>query len=194
MAVIVLPVAAMLVFFASDILRLWIGNVETTRHAAPIVSLLVVGSALNSIMVLPYSLQLAHGWTSLGVRINIFLICFMVPTILFLSTHYGPLGAAAAWVALNGLYILIGAPLTYRRLLKGEGWRWFVEDVSLPLTGVIVIAGVGRWLIASPLPPLTAIVCLMSVSISTLLTAIVTASHVRAWAWNYLSRMRLIRV
>ncbi len=192
MAVIVLPVAAMLAFFASDILRLWTGNGEITRHVAPIASLLVLGSALNSIMVLPYSLQLAYGWTSLGIRINICLIVFMVLTILFLSTYYGPLGAAAVWVALNGLYILIGAPLTHRRLLKGEGWRWFVEDVSLPAIGAVLAAWIGRVVMINPMPGLPTIIGLSAVSLGALMAAILAAHQIRSWAWSQFLRLSSI--
>ncbi len=85
--------------------------------------------ALNALMHLPYALQISHGWTSIGLRINTFLIITLVPAIYFMTTHYGAVGAAAVWVPLNSIYMLIGVPLTHRRLLQGEMRRWFVEDV-----------------------------------------------------------------
>jgi ABC-type sulfate transport system permease subunit len=42
-------------------------------------------------------------------------------------------GAAAVWAALNMGYVLIGAPLTFRRLLPGEMLSWYVHDTVIPL-------------------------------------------------------------
>ena len=64
MAVLVLPVAAVIAFFSFDILLLWTGSTKTASVASPIVSVLVIGMALNALMTLPYALQLSHGWTS----------------------------------------------------------------------------------------------------------------------------------
>jgi O-antigen/teichoic acid export membrane protein len=179
--------AAVIALFSSDILRLWTGSAVTAQNAAPIVSVLVLGTALNGLMNLPYALQLACGWTSLGLRINIFLIATMVPAIFFMASRYGPIGAAAVWVALNSIYMLIGVPLTHHRLLKGEAGRWFIEDFGLPLLGVAIVAGGVRWLITSPLPTPLAIAYLPGIFIGTLSIAILTASQIRAWIWDQIS-------
>jgi O-antigen/teichoic acid export membrane protein len=189
MAVIILPMAAVIALFSSDILRLWTGSAVTAQNAAPIVSVLVVGTALNGLMNLPYALQLAYGWTSLGLRINTFLIATMVPAIILLASRYGAVGAAAVWVALNSIYMLIGVPLTHRHLLKGEARRWFAQDVVLPLMSVVLVAGLGRQLLVSPLSPFVAVTGLALTLLSTLTTAAVAAPHVRAWAVSQLSRL-----
>jgi O-antigen/teichoic acid export membrane protein len=131
--VLVMPVAAMLSFFSFDILLLWTGSTKTAGVASPIVSVLIVGTALNALMHLPYALQISHGWTSIGLRINTFFIITLVPAIYFMATHYGPVGAAGVWVALNSIYMAIGVPLTHRRLLQGEMSRWFIEDSAATL-------------------------------------------------------------
>jgi len=61
-----------------------------------------------------------------------------------MTRHYGAVGAAWAWLALNGIYMIVGVPLTHRRLLKGEAFRWFTKDVGIPLAGSLVIAGIAR--------------------------------------------------
>ncbi len=42
-------------------------------------------------------------------------------------------GAATAWIVTNALYLMVGVPLTFRRLMPGETWRWLTVDVGLPL-------------------------------------------------------------
>jgi O-antigen/teichoic acid export membrane protein len=193
MAVLVLPVAAVLSFFSFDILFLWTGSVKIAAAASPIVSLLVIGMALNCLMAMPYALQLSHGWTSIGLRINTFLIITLVPAIYFMTTRYGVMGAAAAWVILNSIYMLIGVPLTHRRLLKGEMGRWFIKDIILPFGAALLIGGAGRWLIASPMPPATAIISLTVILLSTLTASALVAPHIRIWLLIQL-RMRIIHV
>jgi hypothetical protein len=181
MAVIVLPVAVVLSFFSFEILLVWTGNAQTAGVASPIVSVLVIGMALNALMTMPYCLQLSHGWTSIGLFITIFLIITFVPVIYFMTTHYGAVGAAAAWVILNIIYMLIGVPLTHRRFLTREMGRWFIEDVIPPFGVVLLVVGIGRLLITGPMTPLIAVFTIALVFIIALLSAALVASHMRTW-------------
>ena len=95
-------------------------------------------------MNLPYALQLSHGWTRIGLAINTVFIVTLVPAIVLMTRHYGAAGAASVWLGLNAIYMIIGVPLTHRRLLKGEAFRWFAKDVGVPLAGTLVIAGSAR--------------------------------------------------
>jgi O-antigen/teichoic acid export membrane protein len=144
MAVMILPAAIVVAFFSREIMHLWTGSLEIASNTAPIVSILVGGTALNGLMNLPYALQLSHGWTRIGLAINAFFIITLVPAIIFMTRHYGAAGAASVWLGLNGIYMIIGVPLTHRRLLKGEAVRWITKDVGIPLAGSLVIAGSAR--------------------------------------------------
>ena len=144
MAVMILPVAVVVALFSREIMHLWTGNLEIANNTAPIVSILVGGTALNGLMNLPYALQLSYGWTRIGIAINAFFIVTLVPAIILMTTYYGGAGAASVWLGLNGIYMIIGVPLTHRRLLKGEAFRWFAKDVGIPMAGSLIIAGVAR--------------------------------------------------
>lgn len=144
MAALVLPLASILVFFPEEVLSVWTGNMDTARAAAPIVRFLVIGTAINGIMSLPYALQLAHGWTKLGLLITVALIVVMTPSIYIASLHYGAVGAAFVWALLNVLYMGFGVPLTHRKLLVGDTRRWFLGDVAFPMATSLLIAGVAR--------------------------------------------------
>lgn len=180
MTALIIPVAAVLSLFSFDILLLWTGNAETARIASPIVSVMVIGTALNGLMTLPYALQLSHGWTSIGLRINTFFIITLVPGIIFMATHYGMVGAASVWVALNTVYLLIGVPLTHRRLLKGETIQWFFEDVGLPLVAALLVAGIGRWLVVGPMSGIMAFAGLTSVLLAAVIASVLAAPQIRS--------------
>jgi O-antigen/teichoic acid export membrane protein len=190
MAVIVLPVALVIAFFSYDILLLWTGAEITARTVSPIVSILIIGMALNSLMTLPYALQLSHGWTSIGLRINTFLIIPLVPAIYYMATHYGALGAAAIWVTLNIIYMMIGVPLTHRRLLRNEMQRWFLHDIMPPFAATIIVVSAGAWLIRGTVKSVLLIGLLGSVAVASFIAAVLSAQHTRVWLFGHLFKAK----
>jgi O-antigen/teichoic acid export membrane protein len=180
MAVLILPLAVVLAFFSTEILQLWTRNAEVARNAGPIAALLVVGSALNGLMNLPYALQLAYGWTSIGLRICIFLMALSIPSLWLMSTCYGAVGAACVWPGLNAVYMLVGVTLTHRRLLKGGAMRWWGE-VSLPLIPIFLVVVVGKGLASHSMsPPLAVFVLSVLLFCATGAAALVSPA-VRSW-------------
>ena len=149
MSVAVLPLTLTLAFFSKEILEIWSSSAEIVTHTYLIVSLLVVGNALNGLMHLPYALQLANGWTRLAFYSNMVAVLVLVPIITISVTYWGPVGAAGAWILLNSGYLLISVQVMHRRLLTTEKWRWYSYDVGMPLLIVLLIVGVGRVLIDS---------------------------------------------
>jgi O-antigen/teichoic acid export membrane protein len=134
--------ALVLIVFSETFLRLWTQDPELAQRVAPLLSLLMLGNLLNGLMWVPYQTQLAHGWTSLTIRINIFAVALIVPAILWVTPRYGAEGAAWVWVSLNFGYVLIGIHFMYRRILSSEKWRWYGQDVLAPLTaGTTVVVG-----------------------------------------------------
>ena len=179
MAVLVLPLAVLVSLFSYDVILLWTSNPETARNAAPIASLLVIGTALNGLMNLPYALQLAYGWTKLGLYINIFFIVTLVPLSIFMTMNYGAVGGASVWPMLNCFYMVIGVPLTHSRLLKGEGWQWLSLDVCFPLSATIMVLGPVRLLIDSPMSSRQTFLTLSISLLSAILVAAITTPNLR---------------
>lgn len=133
MSVVILPVSIVIALFSREILFLWTGNATTVEYTHLNLSLLVIGTALNGLMHLPYALQLAHGWTRLAFYLNLVLVLILTPSIILMAWWYGAVGAASIWVIFNGGLVLVGIQLMHHRLLRGEQWRWYFEDVGLPL-------------------------------------------------------------
>ena len=95
---------------------------------------MALGSLLNGLMLIPYQMMLAHGWTSLTIKINSVAVAILIfHKIIWVAPRYGAIGTAWIWVALNTGYVLFNVSFMHRRLLLGEKWRWYREDVALPL-------------------------------------------------------------
>jgi O-antigen/teichoic acid export membrane protein len=135
--------------FAHDILRIWTGNAEIAAAGAPIMSVLLLGSAFNSSMGVPYDMTVAAGWPQFGLYQNIVSAIVLVPVMIALSIAHGGLGAAIAWLLLNLGCLAISMPLIHRRLLKGELLRWYFGDVLNAFAVCAAIAATCRWLLSS---------------------------------------------
>lgn len=179
MAVLILPLAVVLAFFSADLLQLWTRNSDVAQNAGPIAALLVVGTAVNGIMNLPYALQLAYGSTSIGLSITAALTLVVVPALWFMATHYGGVGAAFVWVGLQTANLLVGVPWTHRRFLRHEMAEWFLRDIGPSLVAVLLMAGLARVVIASPMRLPEALMILPSVLIAVSLAGAFAARQVR---------------
>lgn len=149
LSIFLFPLVMILVVHSSDLIELWTGNRNIGVAVGPIVSLLAIGSALNGIMSIPHALQLAFGMTRLPLIINSCLVIIIVPLIIFLSLRYGALGGAAAWLMLNVFYLLFGTWLMHKHLLEGQGYEWLVYDVGVPVSVVLVVGGVSKYIYIS---------------------------------------------
>jgi O-antigen/teichoic acid export membrane protein len=190
LAALVLPAAAVLSLFSSEIVLAWTGDPTTARNTAASVSLLVAGSALNALMTLPYALQLAHGWTSIGLRINLLLILISVPATILLARTYGAVGAAAVWLLVNAVYMAVGVPMTHRRLLPKEGWRWLRDDVTPPLLAAAVVVGASRKAIDRFESGVQLVATLALIATLALAVSILSAPALRGWVISQFRRSR----
>ena len=142
-SVLIAPVAMMLIFFGKDIVYLWSGDFNLATKTAPILLPLVLGSFLNCLVWMPYQLQLAYGWTTFGIRVNLVAVLILIPAIFLITPHYGAVGAAWVWALLNAGYVTIAMHYMYKKLLPEEKWTWYWKDVIkqlLTTTMVMVLA------------------------------------------------------
>lgn len=143
-SVLIAPVAMLLIFFTEDIIFLWSGDINLAQKTALILLPLALGSFLNCLVWMPYQLQLAHGWTSFAVRVNAIAVTLLVPAVFLVTPYYGAVGAAWVWALLNAAYVIIGMHFMYKKLLTGEKWVWYWQDIIKPLIYVILVALIAK--------------------------------------------------
>lgn len=171
--------AIVLMVFGDVVISVWTANPIVTQHVAPLASVLALGTLLNGLMGIPYQLQLAYGWTSLAVRANILAVSLVVPAILWVTPKYGAIGAAWVWVALNAGYVTIVIHFMHRRLLPTEKWRWYREDVAVPLVAAAATAAFLRWVMPAGLGRLSQFIYLLASAGLVLTAASLCAPFVR---------------
>ena len=191
-SVLILPIAIIIALFSHEILLIWTQNQATADKAYLLVSILICGTALNGLMHFPYALQLAFGWTRLSFFKTLIAVILLVPLIIYMTTHYGATGAAIAWLVLNLGMFFFEIPIMHRRLLRKEKWRWYWQDVCVPLVACIFIAGLGRIFTRDPMSQYMMLQYLIILSIFTLGIAAITTPVTRSWLFGQLLKIKLV--
>ena len=180
MSVALLPLAAVIALFSPEVLRLWTGNPQIAANSHLLLSLLIVGNALNGLMNVPYALQLAHGWTRLAFYSNLVAILVCAPLIYFLSLRLGAIGGALVWALLTFTYTVTSLPLMHLRLLPGRLRHWYLVDFGCPAIAAFAVAALGRILVPEPSAGVATAVLLVSVTAVAGLAAVFAAPDIRA--------------
>jgi len=191
MSVLILPATVVVALFSYEILLIWTQNPVTAEKTHLLVSILICGTALNGLMNIPYGLQLAHGWTRLAFNTNLIAIVILVPIVIFLTRRFGVVGGASGWVILNAGYVLFTIYFMHKRLLPTEKWRWYWQDVGVPLVSSLLIAGLGRLCMAGPMSQFSTLSFLSIISILTLTAASIATPTTRIWLFNKIAGLKI---
>ncbi|MGB8294499.1 MAG: oligosaccharide flippase family protein [Polyangia bacterium] len=187
---VVFGTACLTIFFYTDpLLMLWLHDPELAQKTVILVKALIVGSLVAGMMMIPYQTQLAHGWTGLAVRINIGAVCLVVPAMFWAANRYGALGAACVMAGLNTCYLLFEPYFMHKRILKMEKWRWYLEDIAIPLGAATCVFALSHGFVRSQQRPLGSAIALVATSTIALCVSFVLASHLRTEAWSYLLKL-----
>ena len=183
--------AVVLIVFRNEVMMVWTGDQVLVRQVAPLVAILALGTLLNGLMAIPYQLMLAHGWTTLTIKVNTTAVAILVPAILWVVPRYGAVGAACIWVILNAGYVLFAISLMHRRLLRGEKWRWYCQDVLMPLGAAVGTALLCRELIPGHITGrIEETGALVGSAVCTLLAGALAAPKVRDQIIRYMTMLQ----
>lgn len=127
------PIAAVICLYAPQILLVWTGDAEVAAYAAVPAAILTLGTFVNGLVGIPYDIQIANGFTRLGVYKNAVGVAVLVPLTYFLAHRFSLAGAAVSWLLLNLGYLVVEMPIVHRRFLPGEGRAWLLRDTTLPV-------------------------------------------------------------
>jgi O-antigen/teichoic acid export membrane protein len=186
----VVPVGLLGAIYGSELLRIWTRDPAAASFAGPVLSVLLVGTILNALLGLPYDLQVAFGWTSLGLIHNLIAVVVLVPAMVVLAIRQGMLGAASIWVVYNALGLLVLVPVMHMRILRGELRRWAWSDVAKPIFAIGTVCLVLRVLVPTAQSTLVTLVQLTLFFASSLLAGLLATDLLRPRVLSLLSTVR----
>ena len=170
---------AVLFFFTKEIVFLWTNDAGLTAEVTLLMKVLLTGNFLSCLLYIPYQAQLAYGWTSLALKINLVSILLIVPALFLSINEFGTIGAASVWLALNLGYFTIGTSLMYRRILTDEKYEWFFKDILVPLAAILVLTTTLWYLLPAKISGYYLIAYLVLSSILIPMTAILFSGRIR---------------
>jgi|CZKH01.1.fsa_nt_gi O-antigen/teichoic acid export membrane protein len=90
------PITLLVILFAHEILRLWLGP-EFAAKGATVLQILAAGALLNSLAFVPFGLLQALGRPDLTAKFHLLELPIYVSLLWFLVRHMGITGAAWSW-------------------------------------------------------------------------------------------------
>ena len=157
-------------------------------------SLLVASSAVNALIYIPYAMQLASGWTSLGVYMNVAGLVGAVVLLPPMVSQHGAVGAAGVKLALSLGVFVAGPWIMHRRVLRGEMLRWYLNDVGKPFLAAFSCVAAALAFTTVGWSQLNTITFLLGVLVISSGAACFAGSGMRAAGLSFLtSRFNLLR-
>jgi O-antigen/teichoic acid export membrane protein len=152
LSTLIIPLAIVIACFSKVILMAWLGDTVVVQNTHQILTLLIIGAGINAVVVPPYMLQLAHGWTKLLFFTNVVALICIIPLTVWLAYLYQGVGAAWAWLILNLGYFVFHVPIMHRKILKTEMWNWYLTDIMFPVLIASTIGYVSYMIMPIDLP------------------------------------------
>lgn len=134
-------VASFCFLWSEPLLLVWTSNPDLAAHAAPVLQLLLVGSWLLALQLMPFHLSLANGHNATNLRLGVFFLVLNPLLTFFLARHFGLVGAAIPWIFMNATAFLYLGYFLHRRFLPAVVGRWFTQATLWP--ALTVMAGIG---------------------------------------------------
>jgi len=178
-AVIAIPAALVLAFFAEQVLWAWTGNADIAHKAAPVLTLYALGNGIMSLAAFPYYLQFAKGDLKLHLIGNALFVAIFIPLLIWATGKYGMVGAGYAWIIANLLPFIVWLPFVHRRFVKGLHTQWMLRDVISIMVLPVITLYILLQLIVWPKTQLLVTMYIVVVSFGLFMVAAISSSWVR---------------
>jgi len=140
-ALLAAPAVAICMLAGREIVIAWTGTPALANSITPILGFVAIGAFCNAVLQIPFMLQLAHGWTTLSVRINLLGAALLLPAVYLGTRVNGVVGAAIAWASMNVLVLVLATIVMHRRLLPEQLLFFAAKGVAIPLAASSLAAG-----------------------------------------------------
>lgn len=142
MNVLILPPTAWIVFFSGPILMAWMGSQDVADGTAPILAVVVVGTALSACSYPALSILYSKRQLRPVVVVNLFSLVLLLPLLAVSVIHFGAMGAAFCWVLYGLILYFVYQFYGLRDLPPAGFFSSVLHDFVAPCFVSFVIAGV----------------------------------------------------
>lgn len=126
-------------FYTQELFQVWAGNLEITTKAWVPAIILISGSMLLTFQIMPFNLVLSHGVTKINTVFGILNLMVLLPSLFFLVSKYGIIGAALSWLLMNLLITPFYNCFVYDKYISKHWLKWFMTDTIIPLIFIVAL-------------------------------------------------------
>jgi len=140
----IITVSMILVFYGDDVLRIYTDKSDIPVELCLVLGVFAFAKMIRANKMLPYSTQLAYGWTSLGVKLDISSLVILIISFHYFVPNHGMLGAAYSWLLMTVIYFLLNYFYMHKQILKSLKVTWIFSNLIIPTTLCIIVFGIIR--------------------------------------------------
>jgi O-antigen/teichoic acid export membrane protein len=171
--IILLPLVLLSLWFSSYPLTLIFNDIEIINGISHLLPVLLAGTAIQALLIVPFALQLSVGWTSLVLRLNLFALPIILIVLPFAVKLFGPIGAALVWLLYNVISFFVIMSFMIKRFPFIRRGFWSFCEVSLShFILLLIIFFLLKNFFLNSLDPVFAI---LIIGMSTLICVLVTS-------------------
>jgi len=149
MSALVLPPAALIMFFAKPILFLWTGNQAVAAGASPILTVMLVGTALSISAYPALSVLYSKKYLYPVIMTCFISLSVLLPLLVFAIARAGAIGAALCW-GVYGLIIYIVYQIYGLQGIPKTGFFLSTfQDFFAPCASAFAVVAVGKYFLNS---------------------------------------------
>jgi O-antigen/teichoic acid export membrane protein len=138
--------AIILALYSRQVLYVWSGSTELADDVSPILAILAVAALANCLGHIGHNVQLVSGAPAGLAVTGIGAVLLTLVAMPMAFANHGLIGATYVWLGIAGIQAGAVLLLAHLGCVRGEGLRWLVRDIALPLAGAIAMAWlVSRW-------------------------------------------------
>lgn len=120
-------------------------NADLVNYISLVARILTLGSLFQALQLMPYYLGIANGHTKTNVKLGFFSVIFLVPSIVFLVSKWGIVGAGIPWFIMSFITFFLLGFLIIKKFIPKYFIKWIVGIFEL-LFLISIIVGVFYWL------------------------------------------------
>ena len=186
------PAVIVMAFFSRSVLEMMASKHLVTIDAfAVVLSFRVIGTGVNALTQVPYTLMLATGRSDLGLRINLLIAVTYLPLLYFIVPRYGVISAPMIWLAVTSFAFFPVIVWAHRYSGIGHMWEWVTSIIVPPTAMASALTALLATAMPSGLGPelrfyflaVTGVLCVTVVSFS--------IREVRELLWRWTKRFRI---
>jgi len=135
--IIAISISISMCFYTQELFQVWAGNLEITTKAWVPAIILISGSMLLTFQIIPFNLVLSHGVTKINTVFGIMNLMVLLPSLFFLVSKYGIIGAALSCLLMNLVITPFYNCYVYDKYISRHWLKWFMTDTIIPLIFIV---------------------------------------------------------